>query len=414
MNRRVTRQLPSEVKGRTEMYLSASIGKASRLLVALGLAVSVPVASQAALVASDVPAGLIVFPKIELDSAGVLNSGLSVDTTVQLTNVSGSARAIHCFYVDGTRRCDVSGDPCRRTSDCSGGAGDFCGDSAWTANNFTMELSPNQTIGWNISSGITVPAPGDGAIPPVNQDPFIGELKCVEMTDTTTAALPINSNDLIGTVTTVSSSVAAFVDSRSYSAIGIPANIEDGSAQNDLTLCLGGTPGSTECPVPSGPAVSEYAACPRNLWMNLYFDGPVNGGSAQRSNRLTLVPCTENFIDTDDQPITTVQFLIYNEFEQRFSARTSVDCYFESPLVFIDSRVTGVNSVFSLGVQGTVGGQTLIRPLAGSETDKGHGLLGIGEQGLIVSGAVGPKTSAFNLNYTGVNPQGDFVRFVIP
>jgi len=396
------------------MFLSLCTGQVSRTLAAFAVTMFGASLGHAALVASDAPAGLIVIPKIEFDSLGTINAGIQVDTTVQLTNTSSQSRAVHCFYVDGTRRCDISGSACRRTSDCAGGAGDFCGAPPWTANNFTIELSPNQTIGWNVSSGINVPFPGDGAVPPVGGDPFLGELKCLQMTDSGTSALPLNSNDLIGTVSIVSQNQVGYVDARAYNAIGIPANLSDGTAQNDLTLCLGGTPGSTECPVPAPGAVSEYAACPRNLWLNHFFDGPVGGGGAQRANSLTLVPCTENFLDTDEQPTTTVQFLIYNEFEQRFSARTSVDCYYETPLVFIDSRITGVNSVFSLGVQGTVGGQTLVRPLTGNETNAGHGLLGIAEQALFTVGAAGPSVSAFNLNYTGVNPQGDFVRFVIP
>jgi len=127
-----------------------------------------------------------------------------------------------------------------------------------------------------------------------------------------------------------------------------------------------------------------------------------------------LVPCSENFETPDEQISTTVQFLVFNEFEQRFSAKSSVECYADLPLVFIDSRVNGQNSIFSIGVQGTVGGQTLIRPITGSETTAGHGILGIAEQSLEIPGALAPSFAAFNLNYTGANPQGDIVRFVIP
>ena len=373
--------------------------------------------ARAALIASDAPAGLIVFPKVQLDSVGSF-LGASTDTTLQLTNTdSVNAHAVHCFYVDATRHCALSGAPCTRSAQCvaTSGPGDFCGGPSWTPENFTLVLSPSQTIGWNASTGLNVPFPGTGAIVPVLSDPFVGELKCLEMTDASTTALPLNSNDLIGTATTVTSALAGTViDARAYNGIGIEANLADQSAQNDLILCLGGTPGSTECPVPGVGQVSEYAACPRSLWLNLFFDGSSTVGGPVRSNRLTLVPCSENFEEPDQQIATTVQFLVYNEFEQRLSARTTVDCYADLPLVLIDSKVTGQNSVFSLGVEGTVGGQVLIRPIVGSETNAGHGLLGVAEQGLLLAGAPGPSTADFNLNFSGVNPQGDVVRFIIP
>ncbi len=400
------------------MFVRARTATAVTITVAaIGLTGFLAGSASAASVASDAPAALVVVPKVQLDSVGAF-LGASTDTTVQLTNTNSlNARAVHCFYVDATRHCAVSGAPCTRTAQCTaiGGVGDFCDDPTWAAENFTLVLSPNQTVGWNVSAGLQVPGPGSGAIPPVVDDPFIGELKCLEMTDSSAAALPLNANDLIGTVTTITTNPGGTViDARAYSAIGIQASLSDQSAQNDLILCLGGTPGSSECPVPPVGQVSEYAACPRSLWMNHFFDGTPNLGGATRSNRLTLVPCSENFEEPDLQLATTVQFLVYNEFEQRFSARTTVDCYADLELVFIDSRVTGQNSVFSIGVQGTIGGQTLIKPVLGSETNAGHGLLGVAEQALLLAGAPGPSTAAFNLNHSGANPQGDVVRFIIP
>ena len=52
---------------------------------------------------------------------------------------------------------------------------------------------------------------------------------------------------------------------------------------------------------------------------------------------LTLVPCSEDF--NLQAPITTaVQYLVFNEFEQRFSTSRSVRCFSEIVLSDIDTR----------------------------------------------------------------------------
>ncbi len=401
------------------MYVRAKSAIAATAAAALVLtAWAVPNQTLAASVSSDAPAALIIAPKIQVDDTGAL-FGAITDTTIQITNTDPTnPRSLHCFYVNATRHCAISGVPCTRSADCvttPTQVGDYCDNPPWTANNFTLTLTANQTIGWNASTGIVVPNPGTGSVQPVSENPFLGELKCVEMTDESTAALPLNSNDLIGNISIQRRNQAGTVtDARSYNAIGVQSEVDNNGPQNDLVLCLGGTPNSTECPVPTANTTSEYAACPRSLWMNLFFDGAVGGAGPSRTNSLTLVPCSENFVDPDEQVTTTVQFLVYNEFEQRFSTKTTLDCYADTPLAFIDSRINGANSIFTIGIQGTVGGQALIRPVVGSETDAGHGILGIGEQALLTLGSADASRSAFNLNYSGANPQGDIVRFVIP
>ncbi|MGH3053612.1 MAG: hypothetical protein ACRDL7_01380, partial [Gaiellaceae bacterium] len=66
-------------------------------------------------------------------------------------------------------------------------------------------------------------------------------------------------------------------------------------------------------------------------------------------------------------------------------------------------------SVFNVGVQGTLVGQTRIRPVqVASDTLNGHGLLAIAEE------FHGPASVALNVNEVGTNPgKGDFVRYIL-
>jgi hypothetical protein len=157
------------------------------------------------------------------------------------------------------------------------------------------------------------------------------------------------------------------------------------------------------------------------LILNHFFDFAIVGNAAGASSvvtDLTLVPCSENFATPTAQTTTTAQFLVFNEFEQRFSASTAVNCFKEIQLSNIDTpggalAVPALSSIFSAVVQGTLVGQTRIRPVTGAENTTGHGLLGIGEQFNTNLGGPGTGSAAFNLNYVGTNDNhADFVRFV--
>ncbi len=112
---------------------------------------------------------------------------------------------------------------------------------------------------------------------------------------------------------------------------------------------------------------------------------------------LTLVPCTEDFENLIPGRVT-VQFAITNEFEEPFSASTTVDCWLNTRLADIDSPTgactesgascvsdaqcisagTGFcakNSVFSLGTMGSSTAFTRITPAG----DAG-GVLGVAEE----------------------------------
>ncbi|MFQ5668406.1 MAG: EB domain-containing protein [Candidatus Binatia bacterium] len=344
--------------------------------------------------ASDAPAGYLVFPKVVVD----VNSTPALDTVIQLTNTSAvDARFAHCFYVDA---------------------------ATWQEVNFTVPLTINQPTGWRVSEGIS------GVVPPMG-DTFVGELKCVEVNDPLSPT-PINANDLKGeaTIYAVAGGAGGSVDVRSYNAIGFQTLVTDAATQSrqclagsnvggncttdaqcpnstcGVVMCLGDTAGSAEC------GSAEYVGCPNTLVLDNFFDGaadPVTGNTI--TTDLTLVPCSQDLTLTgpEAQPITTAQFLIFNEFEQRFSTSARVQCFKETQLSNIDARAgQEASSIFNVNVQGTLTGQTRIRPVHTSDVTTGHGLLAVAEE-FHGSGSV-----AVNVDQVGTNAgKGDFVRFSV-
>lgn len=354
---------------------------------------------EAQLVASDRTAGYIVFPHVEIDQLGQFSPGREVDTTFQLTNTATSGcRIVHCFYVDATKHC--ANNPsvaCRTNADCGGGScGIFTGSApdCRYVRNFWLSLSAGQAVGWSAANGGQMPVDPHcyrsdlSTIPPVGADVMIGELKCVEVENSEVDGRPINANDLKGeaTISEVAFGSPGFVDVRSYNAVGFPTVATDGAPQTQGAVCLGATTsGSPPAPAPGAVCgVATNAACPSTIVMNHWFDfAPgVGTGDPVRTN-LILAPCSEdlNILGPGMSPATTIQFLIYNEFEQRFSASTSLSCLRKMQLSQIDTSPGGeLFSIFSVNVQGTFTGQTRIRPVLGSELDKGHGVIGLMEE----------------------------------
>ena len=109
-------------------------------------------------------------------------------------------------------------------------------------------------------------------------------------------------------------------------------------------------------------------------------------------------------------PLTTpVQFLVFNEFEQRFSTSRRVTCFQEFTISDIDTH-TPTKSIFSAAVNGTLTGQTRMRGVADQDTTHGHALLGVAEEFRTPLGStVASSSAAFNLHFTGSRPQSDFV-----
>lgn len=394
---------------------------------------------QAQMVASDLAAGYVVFPKVVVDSTDLFLQGRKVDTLIQLTNTAEAAgtdtgcRVVECAYVDATKHCtnDVTR-PCRTSHDCA--TGGICGTTAdCQERNFWITLSAGQAIGWSANSGVVLPVEGNcggssQTIPEVPEQFFVGELKCVEVMSET--GPPRNANDLKGEATIYEVAVGVpptgGVDVRSYNGIGVQATKSDLSAQS--LRCVGGTAQGSTCTgdlqctgggtclsvlclgansAPAGAVcgTATYAGCPSQLILNHWFDGASNGANADPiTTDLTLVPCTEDLrlSGAAVTPATTVQFLIYNEFEQRFSSTTSVRCFKEARLAQLDTLPGNENaSIFSYAVQGTLVGQTTIRPVNGTELDKGHGLLGIAEEFSHGTDAFPRGSDAFDLHYSG-------------
>jgi hypothetical protein len=236
----------------------------------------------------------------------------------------------------------------------------------------------------------------EGNIPPAPENPFMGELICIQV-DVATET-PTDRNDLKGEATIVSI-VEEQLDARKYTAVGIPA-IEGAQDGDPNTLTIG------------GPA-AEYNACPNVLTLNHFFDNASvtsHGGTLVGPVRseITVVPCATDFLNQDLNLTTaTLQFLIYNEFEQRFSTSTRVTCFRETFLTDIDTRPGPEGdafSIFAAGVQGTLTGHSTIRPVMGPDVDgyDANSVIAILEEywGSGTCGIAAPATSEGNHVFT--------------
>lgn len=304
----------------------------------------------------------------------------------------------------------------------------------------------------------------DGSlILPVPEDPFIGEMKCIAVNDVDNL-VPVERNDLKGEVEIVRSR-EDFIDVAAYNAIGIPAITGTNNGDDTLVLgggicvggskaqspcaddsqcvgglcaagvctggpnaespcagdaacapggrcsagvCLGGSaaqaPCSDDSACPGGACAlrKEYSACPNILILDHFFDGATDPVSEEPiTTDLTLVPCSEDFL-TQTLTSTTVQFLVFNEFEQRVSTSRAVSCFQEFNIS--DIQGSKDRSIFSAAVQGTLTGQTRLRGVADQHQTHGHALLGVAEEF-----REGGGTAAFNLHFQGRRPQSDFI-----
>ena len=357
-------------------------------------------------VSSTNAAAILVFPKIVVDTT--TETGEVTDTIIQITNTSDAPVNVRCFWVDANGHCSNSGMICNPVGDPAASTCsplEFC-NPGWQETDFAFRLTPKQPIVFTASKGLPdlplsdVPNDGQfsgGSILPVGEDPFVGELKCVEVGDD---EHPIDHNDLKGEATIEEAEGPPQnlgVDSRGYNAIGIEAI--SGANDGDDTLVIG----------------QEYNSCPNILILDHFFDDarePSVNGQFVRTE-LTLVPCSEDF--NLQAPITTtVQYLVFNEFEQRFSTSRSVRCFSEIVLSDIDTRPGpkgDQQSIFNVAVQGTLTGQTLIRGVADSATTYGHGLLAIAEElHRPTAGEVDDELSAaFVTQQRGTRTQKDYI-----
>jgi hypothetical protein len=388
-------------------------GLAAALVAAAVLWVPAPASADTT---TDQGAGIVIFPKVKVVTDTDL--GPLTDTLIELNNLDrDSQTAAHCFYVNANSHCANSGDVCTTALDCPSTTGFSPCVPGWVEINFDAILTANQPLAWSALNGLAggaagpngsgiangqVPCPGrlgskcsgnEGTrVPPVSEDTFfIGELKCIQVEPISrfpaTCSAAECQNDLAGTAT-IFEVIEDITDGKSYNAVGIKSA---GDNNGDRVLLLGGT----------NP---EYEPCHEVLILNHLFDNAIDpiSGVWTASSELTLVPCTEDFL-TQRTDATTAQFLVYNEFEQRFSTSRQVRCLFDSPLSEIDTSQSD-RSIFNVSVAGTIAGQTRIRGVGG-------GLVGAATLDF-VGGPTLRGGSAYNLNGFGFRPddEQDIIR----
>jgi len=379
-------------------------------------------------VTSDRAAAILVWPKLVFSSASdnfLSAAGDVVDTTIQLTNTSDQEVHLRCFYVNANSHCSNEPDRvCGNHADCNlTNTGGLC-EPGWLETDFEINLTPYQPITWNLGDGLAKlpctdapcipPVNGDsfenvGNIPPANEDPFMGELKCIEVGEN---GEPIDRNDVKGeaTIVTVKAGSVQPLDARGYNAVGIQAI--EGAVDGDNTLRIG----------------EEYNGCPNVLILDHFFDDavdPISGDYVKMD--LTLVPCSQDFELQAPFP-TTFQMLVYNEFEQRFSSSRSVNCFQEfelcalgtgrdrplnAPGFDIPNHQSCQRSVFSAYVSGTLTGQTRIRAVDDGNEDRGNGLIGVAEEfhrSNVNDVTDVVSSAAYNIHWVGVRDSPDVIR----
>jgi len=288
---------------------------------------------------------VLVFPHVVADGTW--------DTTIQVANGANRPAYARCFYVNGAPLDSAL--PPGPTN-----------PPQWVPVDFALVLLHQQPTHWSVSRG-RPDDPADqtcrtpvvdcdgagfdpGAVPAVPAG-FTGELRCVEVD---ASGAPWSGNALYGVATLTHLTSREVVK---YPAVGLPG-FETNNA--DDTLCLAGD-------TRSGCALGgEYGGCPLE-WVVSHpsdaDDRPTDG--AARATDLTVVPCTENFETQVPAPMT-LMFKVTNEFEQTFSAATTVTCW-------ADLRLSDINPVFA---RSTLGGDwALTQTRAASATPRGYMLV---------------------------------------
>lgn len=400
----------------TETKRYAALGMVAAL--ALGLCLLAPAKPAPALSTADQPSAILVWPSIQV------NLAYGIDTRLQLVNHDLSPKLAHCFYIDATR------------------------DGQWIVTDFFITLTSHQPVSWLASEGLRGPllntvgnigiclGPSGNvctssaqcgglpcvfgqnnngtAVPPVN-DPFKGALKCVQVDpEAEGGPRPDTENSLTGMAGIVRGRpelVKVITDSewtskgpdpdiQKYSAIGLKSIAE----HPDDVLQLGGED-------------AEYEGCPSTLIVNHLFDDatnplelvPLENPLDNPYNRtvhtfLTLIPCSDDFL-RGIPGSTTAQYLVFNEFEQRYSTSTRVECVEESKLSSIDVPYGGdtKRSIWSAFVSGTIVGQTRIQGVGSN-----RGLLGVAR---LMNGWY-ESFADYNVHQQGDKPDGD--TLVVP
>jgi len=198
------------------------------------------------------------------------------DTRIEIVNLSSDPQTIECFYVSG------------------------CGEVG-----FMLFLTPYQPAAWLASAGSNDWQTGT-AVPPFFGT---GEMRCGVQ-----PPLPelTYHNTIQGRATVFTASTGKTI---SYGAVGFQ-RLSPGDFTGTYNL-----DGRT------------YAQCPDKLHFDVLTDQPTS------SSEMVLVPCAED-LRTQVPTSVTVQFLMYNEFEQPFSTSMTVTCFDQRPLAEISNALT--------------------------------------------------------------------------
>jgi hypothetical protein len=366
--------------------MSTKTGNMRRMILSGGVATLITLGMLGAAhadVTSDQAAAILIFPKLVVDTSAEL--GPATDSEVQITNTSNSIVAARCFLINATSFCSNSpvDHPIACTPETEASANPKCTGGVcvpqWTENDFRMTLTKRQPVSWKVSEGrlSDFPLSPSSSVPAAQTDPFIGELRCVEVDPTTFQPIsgfnPVNNGagDLKGEATIVSDEKGSGrVDARKYNAIGLQAtDVNDGSD----VLNIGG---------PN----AEYSGCPNVVIVDHLFDDAnvmsTGGTTGTVRTDLTITPCGAD-LNQQIPNTVTLQFLVFNEFEQRFSTSTRITCSREVQISNIDTRPTETDnfaSIFNVNVQGTFAGQTRIRPVADTTNGIGDTVLAVVEE----------------------------------
>ena len=405
--------------------MSTKKGNMRRMILSGGVATLITLGMLGAAradITSDQAAAILIFPKLVVDTSAKL--GPATDSEIQITNTSNSVIGARCFLINTTSYCSNS--PVDAPIACTaegvanhipppnGGCDPFAACiQQWTENDFRMTLTKRQPVSWKVSEGrlSDFPLSPSSSVPAAQTDPFIGELRCVEVDPTTFQPVsgfnPINNGagDLKGEATIVSTEVSTGkVDARKYNGIGIQAtDVNNG----DDILNIG------------GPA-AEYTGCPNVVIIDhLFDDANVSTGTSTTGTvrtDVTFTPCGAD-LNLQIPNTVTLQFLVFNEFEQRFSTSTRITCSKEIQLSDIDTRPTASDntaSIFNVNVQGTFAGQTRVRPVADTAHGIGDTILAVSEEFWDCSSGPTPKgaptgrcSAAANVHFQGTRDLGD-------
>jgi hypothetical protein len=223
----------------------------------------------------------------------VVSDGVT-DTRIEIVNLSRHDVFLSCNYVPSTT--------------CS-------------AFDFRVLLTPNQPLSWRASTGLFTTSAT--AVPPFSGT---GELKCVVQTER-------EERDLHNAIQGRAAVFGADGQTIGYSAVGF-IRLVDGPLTDVIDL-----DGQT------------YTQCPDE--QHFAIVASASGDDPAAESEIVLAPCSEDFANLNPTT-TTVQFLVYNEFEQVLSASTSVRCYLRRPL-------EDISNAFTRDVLGTDTGHLVVR-----------------------------------------------------